>query len=130
MVKDFIFFGILGWIIEIIWTGGLSAFKGDKRLMGFTSLYMFPIYGCAVFLEGVFMLLESTSFVLRGVIYMICIFSAEYVSGFITETVTGVCPWDYSKEKFNIDGFIRLDYAPLWFMMGLTFEFMYKAFLL
>jgi uncharacterized membrane protein len=130
MIRDFIFFGVLGWILEILWTGSNSAFKGDRRLMGFTSLYMFPIYGCAVFLEGVFFKAQSMNFVFRGLIYMVCIFSAEYVSGFLTEKIAGVCPWDYSKEKFNIDGFIRLDYAPLWFIVGLIFEYAFKEFLI
>ena len=34
----------------------------------------------------------------------------------------GVCPWDYTGRHSNIDGLIRLDFAPLWFMTGLLFE--------
>ena len=34
----------------------------------------------------------------------------------------GVCPWDYSDAPLNIDGLIRLDYAPAWFAVGLLFE--------
>ena len=34
----------------------------------------------------------------------------------------GMCPWDYSHAKTNIDGVIRLDYAPLWMAAGLLFE--------
>lgn len=33
-----------------------------------------------------------------------------------------MCPWDYSHAKTNIDGVIRLDYAPLWMAAGLLFE--------
>jgi uncharacterized membrane protein len=33
-----------------------------------------------------------------------------------------LCPWDYSKEKANIHGLIRLDYAPYWMCAGLLFE--------
>lgn len=32
------------------------------------------------------------------------------------------CPWDYSKCKYNIKGVIRLDYAPIWFIVGLFYE--------
>ena len=47
-----------------------------------------------------------------------------------TENTVSYYGDDVETYEFNIDGFIRLDYAPLWFLMGLTFEFMYKAFLL
>ena len=60
---------------------------------------------------------------------MLCIFSAEYISGFILEMTVGVCPWDYTAAKYNIDGYIRLDYAPAWFAAGLFFERMYFQFL-
>lgn len=125
MIKDFIFYGFLGWIMEVFWTGIIALKRGDKKLVGYTYLYMFPIYGCAVFMEPVFMLLHSTNFVVRGLIYMLCIFSAEYVSGYILERVVGVCPWDYSRVKYSVDGFIRLDFAPIWFAVGLWFEYVY-----
>jgi len=129
MIKDFIFYGLMGWIMEILWTGILSLKEGNRRLTGYTYLYMFPIYGCAVFLEPVFMLLAGKGIFIRGIIYMMCIFSAEYVSGYLVEKAVGVCPWDYTKAKYNIDGFIRLDYAPLWFLAGLWFEFLFFNFL-
>lgn len=125
MIKDFIFYGFLGWIMEVFWTGIIALKRGDKKLVGYTYLYMFPIYGCAVFMEPVFMLLHSTNFVVRGLIYMLCIFSAEYVSGYILERAVGVCPWDYSRGKYSVDGFIRLDFAPIWFAVGLWFEYVY-----
>ena len=125
MIKDFIFYGFLGWIMEVFWTGISALKRGDKKLVGYTYLYMFPIYGCAVFMEPVFMLLHSTNFVVRGLIYMLCIFSAEYVSGYILERAVGVCPWDYSRVKYSVDGFIRLDFAPIWFAVGLWFEYVY-----
>ncbi|MGL6217488.1 MAG: putative ABC transporter permease, partial [Lacrimispora sphenoides] len=34
----------------------------------------------------------------------------------------GMCPWDYTGRNSNIDGLIRLDFAPLWFATGLLFE--------
>ncbi len=128
MIRDFIFYGFSGWIMEILWTGILSLKEGNKRLIGYTYLYMFPIYGCAVFFEPICLLLSECNFIVRGVIYMICIFSWEYMSGYITEKIVGICPWNYTNAKYNIDGFIRLDYAPLWFMAGLWFEFLFLNF--
>ena len=54
-------------------------------------------------------------------VYMVLIFVAEYLSGTWLRTM-GVCPWDYTGRHSNIDGLIRLDFAPLWFMTGLLFE--------
>ena len=33
-----------------------------------------------------------------------------------------MCPWDYSKARWNIKGVIRLAYAPVWFLTGLLYE--------
>ena len=52
---------------------------------------------------------------------MLSIFTAEYITGYILKK-RNMCPWDYSKAKYNINGLIRLDYAPLWFLVGLVFE--------
>lgn len=49
------------------------------------------------------------------------IFAAELGSGSILRYFH-VCPWDYSKRPVNYQGLIRLDYAPVWFAVGLFFE--------
>ena len=57
----------------------------------------------------------------RGIIYSIIIFLTEFITGFILKKHKA-CPWDYSDSKYNIKGIIRLDYAPLWFIVGLIYE--------
>ena len=52
---------------------------------------------------------------------MSLIFSAEYISGKLLRKKE-LCPWDYGRSKWNIGRVIRLDYAPLWFFVGLFFE--------
>lgn len=37
------------------------------------------------------------------------------------------CPWDYSDAALNYKGIIRLDYAPVWFIVGLIYEKMLCA---
>ena len=56
---------------------------------------------------------------------MVHIFFAEFVSGSILKKY-GLCPWDYSASPFNVNGVIRLDYAPLWFGLGLFYEALFK----
>ena len=36
----------------------------------------------------------------------------------------GIQPWDYSKEKYNYKGVIRLDFIPVWFFVGLLYEYL------
>lgn len=57
---------------------------------------------------------------------MVMIFIAEYVTG-IWLTGAGICPWDYSRWPDNVDGVIRLNFAPLWFFTGLLFERITKS---
>lgn len=129
MFERFLFYGLIGWAMEITWTGLHAFVHKDFRLVGTTSLWMFPIYGMAVFLEPLFRLLFYAPIVLRGGIYMICIFIGEFATGWYLRRLVGVCPWDYSSAKFNIAGLIRLDYAPVWFAVGLFYEKLYQFFL-
>jgi uncharacterized membrane protein len=122
MKKRFILYGLAGWCTEIFWTGLGSLINGDAKLQGWTYIWMFPIYGMAVFLEPIHNRIRSWPVVLRGGVYTVLIFLAEYSTGWLLKTITGVCPWDYSGHLFSVGGFIRLDYAPAWFAAGLLFE--------
>ena len=86
-----------------------------------TSLLMFPIYGMASVIKPVSRILKNRHFVLRGIIYACGIFTMEYITGSFLKN-KGMCPWDYSDSRYNINGLIRLDYAPAWFGAGLLFE--------
>lgn len=118
---SFIKCGIIGWGMEIFWTGLHSLLQGDPRLTGRSSLWMFPIYGLAAAIIPAYELLKPLNILFRGLIYMIGIFIVEYITGAILRSMN-LCPWDYSRAAFNINGLIRLDYAPVWFAAGLFFE--------
>ena len=130
--------GITGWCLEVIFTSVESIMRHDWRLMGRTSLLMFPIYGCGALLGPIgeridqwlnpgpaFRIKKSELAVRHGMIYMVLIFIAEYITG-IWLTSIGICPWDYSLWPDNVGGVIRLKFAPLWFMTGLLFEYLTK----
>ena len=89
--------------------------------MGNTSLLMFPIYGMAAALSPISKLLRKRNVMIRGTVYMLLIFTAEYTTGWLLRK-WDMCPWDYSEAALNVDGLIRLDYAPYWFAAGLLFE--------
>ena len=89
--------------------------------MGHSSLWMFPIYGSAAFLAPLMRRLQKNCIWKRGLIYMLCIYLGEYISGRLLKR-KDMCPWDYSGVPLQCHGVIRLDYAPLWFTAGLIFE--------
>ena len=120
-LQNFMVCGLTGWCMEILFTSTGSMYRHDRRLLGQTSLWMFPIYGMAAVIAPVSRRLTSCPILLRGAIYSIGIFTGEYVSGSFLKKHK-MCPWDYSKAKANINGIIRLDYAPLWMFAGLAFE--------
>lgn len=128
---NFLRCGVLGWCLEVIFTSVESILAHDWRLMGRTSLLMFPIYGCGAFLPGIGAgvdrwigqekLRPVDRFFRHGFLYMVLIFAAEYVSGAWLRA-RGMCPWDYTGSRTSIHGLIRLDFAPLWFGTGILFE--------
>lgn len=120
---NFIKCGFVGWCMEILFTALDSLRRRDMTLMGKTSIWMFPIYGCAAVLAPVSRLLRGRSFWVRGLTYMGLIFSGEYLTGRLLEKKT-LCPWDYSRCRWNIRHLIRLDFAPCWFGAGLLFEWL------
>lgn len=119
--RNFFKCGLLGWCMEIIFTAMDALRRRDMTLMGNTSLWMFPIYGCAAILSPIRKLLGKKPVWIRGLTYMGLIFSGEYVSGRLLSKYH-FCPWDYGRSPWNIHRVIRLDFAPFWFGAGLLFE--------
>lgn len=140
--KNFLKCGTAGWCLEILFTSVESILTRDWRLMGRTSLLMFPVYGLGALLgplerridawlddgiwekageEAITGASRGDLALRHGMIDMVLIFCAEYGFGFWMRRL-GVCPWDYSGLPTNVSGLIRLDFAPLWFFTGLLFE--------
>ena len=121
MENNFIKCGLAGWSAELCYSSLIARTKNhDKRLMGQTSLYMFPIYGMAAAIGPIKQILCAHSPVLqksafcRGGIYTGLIFFTEYCTGWLLRKA--------GQAKLNVNGLIRLDFAPFWFALGLFFE--------
>lgn len=110
--------GVVGWCLEILFTG---VTRHEKNLKCETSLFMFPIYGMAMLIAPMKKLLGRHSAAFRGMCYTCGIFATEYATGKLLRRF-GRCPWDYSNAPLNVNGLIRLDFAPLWFGTGLLYE--------
>lgn len=102
----FIFYAFIGWCLEI----GLSLVQNKKFVnRGFLMGPYCPIYGCGALLLTI--LLSSYAddpWVLFGL--AIILFSIlEYFTSWIMEVIFKMRWWDYSNEKFNINGRICLE---------------------
>ncbi|TGE31407.1 hypothetical protein [Desulfosporosinus sp. Sb-LF] len=124
ILKRFLIYGIIGLLLEVVYTGLASLLKGDFSMHGFTFLVMIPIYGLSVFLEPLHTLVRPYHWSIRGLTYLSIIWMIEYSSGFIFAEVLGSSPWHYS-DILNINGYITLRMAPEWFLAGLGFEFLH-----
>lgn len=121
LLKNFIRCGVTGWCMEIFFTALGALRRRELPLIGQTSLWMFPIYGSAALFQPIFSLLKHCHMIVRGTIYAISIFCAEYMSGrFLARHE--LCPWNYNRHRWHINGLIRIDYFPFWFLAGLLFE--------
>lgn len=138
--KRFFRCGIAGWCLEILFTSVEAWMRGDVKMMGTTSVIMFPIYAagailpdivkwCDRWLSGLPDFLKAdreeispVALKLRhGLIYMVLIYTGEYIAGSFL-MAKGLCPWDYSQWPDQIHGVIRLAFIPFWFGTGLLFE--------
>lgn len=119
--KNFIICGLTGWCIEVAFTSAGALGKKDKKLMGQTSAWMFPIYGMAAGIGVVAPKIAHWPMLGRGLLYGTAIMTAEYITGSILSAFD-VCPWSYEGEKYAINGLVRLDYLPFWMAAGLLYE--------
>lgn len=127
MLLRFLFYGLLGWAIEIVWTAvgrTLEESEARWRLAGTTYLWMFPIYGSIAFLyEPVHDAIRAWAWPLRGTLYAAGFMTVEFLTGWTLRRTIGLCPWDYTGRcRWHVLGLVRLDYAPAWALLGLALE--------
>jgi len=120
-IKKYLLYGLLGICLEIFWTGFESLLHSDYTMEGTTYIWMFFIYGLAVFLEPVHDKIREYNTIVRGLIYMFLIYSGEFITGFALQKLIGKCPWYYA-DNGSIYGIITLYFIPVWFSLGLIFE--------
>lgn len=127
LLGKFIAYGLVGWCIECCFTSvmDLASGAGDLRLKGYSYLWMHPIWGVGLLLgEHLLGLMQRAGLgrVTRAFVAMAVCFTVEYVSGALLVAAIGRCPWDYSVSPWNVNGLIRLDYAPFWLLGGWIYE--------
>ena len=118
--------GCLGVTTEVFFTAIRDLLTAEAQaglsLKGVSFIWMFPIYGSiAFFFPPIMRKLRHWKAWQRALLYGLGIFVVEYVAGWALCAFTGHCPWEY-KSGYQIHGFIRLDYYPLWVAFGAGVE--------
>ena len=122
---DFWRCGVAGWCLEVMFTSVDSILAGDFRLMGHTSLLMFPIYGLGAFAAPTAQFLDQWlsglpgfekagaeaipplgRLIRHGLIYMVLIFTVEYV---MEPVLNG---WEFAHGTIPCAGSDKRRYPP------------------
>jgi hypothetical protein len=127
LLGRFVIYGLIGWCIECFFTSvvDLATGAGDLRLKGYSYLWMHPIWGVGLLMgERLTLALRRARLTraTRALVGMAVCFAMEYLTGSVLVALIGRCPWDYSASPWNVNGLIRLDYAPFWWMCGWVYE--------
>jgi uncharacterized membrane protein len=126
----FAIYGGIGLLTEALFTGlkDLARSRGSSMRVH-TSPWMFPIYGLAqpLFEPAHDAMRGRVPLPLRALAYAAGFTAVEYASGRVLHRLLGEAPWDYSRARWNLDGLVRADYAPLWAAAGLGLERVHDA---
>lgn len=96
--------------------------QADRRAMGYTFLWMIPLYGLLVGIEPMQRAMSSVPLMVRGLVYLATFWIGEYITGALLKRLIGFCPWDYSNSRYSVHGYIRWDFGPFWYVFTLFLD--------
>ena len=129
LLQKFFFYGCLGLLIEVFFTGFHSLIiQRNVRAVCTTYIWMHPIYGCGALLFGWLHDISPMPPWGNAICFVPLIFIIEFVTGWAYEKTLGRKLWDYGNAKWGIMGHIRLDFAGYWLAAALFFEYSNNAF--
>jgi len=121
----FISCSFIGWILECM----LLLYE-EKRFInrGFLTGPVCPLYGAGAL--AILFLFNKTDMNLVPLFFLIILTcgSLEYITSYLLEIMFKTRWWDYSKEKFNINGRLNLVTLFAFGIMGLIFMYIYLPF--
>lgn len=115
-------YGLIGLLVECIFTGAKSWLRKDVHGTGTTYLTMIPVYGTAALILEAIRVKLLWPFWLLAPIYMFVIYGSEFLWGYFYRVFMDRCPWDYGKGKWTIIGLINLQYWPFWLIVAMSFN--------
>lgn len=85
-----------------------------------------PIYGFGVLSLIIFLNNLASEPILFFIGTIILTSTIEYITGFVLEKIFQIRWWDYSENKFNLNGYICLEFSMYWGIFGtLLFYFVH-----
>ena len=129
VLQRFVAFGMLGLLIENLFTGLWQIVHGDFTGRTKSYLWMFIIYGIGGLSIELISSLTHYNIFIKAVLDTIFIYFLEFTSGWTTEFIFGKCLWKYMDPKSetevhrrSIMGMVRYDYCLLWYGLAVVFE--------
>lgn len=120
LITYFFIYSFLGWVLE-------SVFKTilQKKFVnsGFINGPFCPIYGFGAIILYMFLDGFKDNFVLVFVVGVFVFSIWEYLVGYFLEKTFNTKYWDYSDEKFNLQGRICLRMSLVWGLLGVVFTY-------
>jgi uncharacterized membrane protein len=115
----FAIYSFLGWVIEVIYRS-----VTQKKFVNAGFLYgpFIPIYGIGAFFIIILQyFLHTWHLVPRFIIFGLTLTAVEYIVGVFSEKIFKLTLWDYSENKFNLQGKVCLLFSTLWTILALAF---------
>lgn len=124
MLIRFVLYGLGGWCGEVLFTALTESLpRRDWRLVGTTTLWMFPIYGLlAPLYEPMHNAIRTTPWLLRALIWAVGFTAIEWLTGWLVARLAGRPAWDYAGRRWAINRYVRWDFLPVWAVVGLALE--------
>lgn len=107
----FFIYANLGWCTEVV-HAALKRGKFENR--GFLNGCWCPIYGVGVVLVLLCLTPININVFVLFIASLVLTSVLEFIVGFVLEKLFKTKWWDYSKEHFNIKGYVCLKYSILW----------------
>ena len=128
----FIIYSLIGWMIEVIFH---AVTQGKIVNRGFLNGPLCPVYGSGVLMVlivlyfagsilGIKTSVDASHPVILFAIGIVFASLIEFLAGFILDKLFHARWWDYSDRKFNINGYICLEFSIIW---GLAIAFVLRV---
>lgn len=123
----FIIYSFLGWLIEVI-----RCLTIDKKLInrGFLIGPYCPIYGCGCLSISLLLTKYTNDPIVLFIMSMVICGILEYTTSYLMEKLFKARWWDYSENKFNINGRICLETLVLFGIGSLVLMYVLNPILL
>ena len=115
----FAIYCFIGWAVEVVYR---SVSQRKFVNAGFLFGPFILIYGFGAFLVIVLQyIFQGWHIVPRFIVFGLAITAMEYLVGLLSEKIFKLTLWDYSESRFNLHGYVCLQFSVIWTLLALVF---------